>query len=410
MTCLPRTGFAGIGLLSAAAAATFSSGCGGTDAGAGAVVSDSAGVRIVHVDRDRAPFVAVDTIPDLVIGDRTDFSDLEFFGIRDVAVLNDELLLIAEGSTQQVIRIDLRDRGVTRFGLAGDGPAEFRGLSRLLPGTNGHVFAVDGRRRRMVEITDRGEPVREIAFPDVGRPGDRLLVEPAGPVSPENAYIAIHPAVWTESRDGPYRDRGAIVRLLDPADTLAVFPGATVFASGGATGGVVFGATTLITGDADGIWVGDTNRQSVELVTPGRGVTRVVRWTTAASRVLDGARIAEFWQRIEDGLPPAQRAAIPAMKSMVPFADSIPAFGSLVAGHRTLWIGSLHPPEAEMLEEPMPPQTWLVVDHDTGHTTQLMLPAGFELRHVARDYVLGIHRDELGLETIRRYRVQVHGT
>jgi hypothetical protein len=57
----------------------------------------------------------------------------------------------------------------------------------------------------------------------------------------------------------------------------------------------------------------------------------------------------------------------------------------------------------ELLDLPTPPQEWLVVDYRTGTSRRLMMPAGFTLWFATPDYVLGVHRDELGIETIRRY-------
>src|SRR5690606_1053514 len=86
------------------------------------------------------------------------------------------------------------------------------------------------------------------------------------------------------------------------------------------------------------------------------------------------------------------------MKQTLPFADSIPAFGSLVTGPREIWIADQYPPEARYFEEPIRAQEWLVVDWETGDSYRVVTPPGFSLRLVTPRHLVGVHRDALGAE------------
>jgi hypothetical protein len=93
------------------------------------------------------------------------------------------------------------------------------------------------------------------------------------------------------------------------------------------------------------------------------------------------------------------------MKTILPFADSIPAFAELLASPSHVWIRSTVDPEVELLDLPTPPQEWLVVDYRTGASRRMIMPARFTLWYATANYVLGVHRDALGIETVRRYRL-----
>jgi hypothetical protein len=365
------------------------------------VVTDSAGVRLTDIARDQLPVQHVDSTPDLIIGAGTAFGGLEFYGIRTLTVLRDSTIVVSDRD-QQIIQIDAATGSVARMGGAGDGPLEFRNLAEILETPDGHLLVIDQGRRRIVELTRDGETVRESQFPQIRTPGAGLRILQAGPPRLERLHIAEVPGL-SNSTSGPFRGVGVVLSLSDPSDTLVTFRGPATFVNRGAAGGVMFGATTLFAGSEAGIWIGDTEGQRVELRTPDHELKTVVRWSTDSSRAVNADRIAEFWSRLEEGAPPGQRAGIPEMKKILPFADSIPAFGGLAASPSHVWIRSVVHPEVELLDLPTPPQEWLVVDYRTGTSRRLMMPAGFTLWFATPDYVLGVHRDELGIETIRRY-------
>ena len=365
------------------------------------VVTDSAGVRLIDIARDQLPVQHVDSTPDLIIGAGTAFGGLEFYGIRTLTVLRDSTIVVSDRD-QQIIQIDPVTGSIARMGGAGDGPLEFRNLAEILETPDGHLLVIDQGRRRIVELTRDGDILGESRFPPIGSPGAQPRILQAGRARLETLHVAEVPG-FGRSSSGPLRGVGAVLSLADPSDTLVTFRGPALFVNRGAAGGVVFGATTLFAGAEEGIWIGDTEAQRVELWSPEPELTAVVRWSAGSSRKLTADRIVQFWSRLEDGAPPDQRAAIPEMKTILPFADSIPAFAELLASPSHVWIRSVVHPEVELLDLPTPPQEWLVVDYRTGTSRRLMMPAGFTLWFATPDYVLGVHRDELGIETIRRY-------
>lgn len=52
------------------------------------------------------------------------------------------------------------------------------------------------------------------------------------------------------------------------------------------------------------------------------------------------------------------------------------------------------------------PQRILVLDGDGRAVARAAVPAGLEVQHVGRDFVLGVRRDSLGIESVHEHAVQ----
>lgn len=379
-----------------------SSGC-PSDTSTESVVTDSAGVRTISVRWDTAPILPVDTTRVLVIGGGGEYEGTDFYKVRGIAALGDSTLFVVDGGAQQVVRIDLTTRTTTRIGRRGDGPFEFRGLTTLIPTASGNMYVVDAHRRRIVEFSTSGDLIAAHGLPREAQAPGHLHVALAGPATIDGVYVGVVPA-FTGLADGHvHRAYGALVRFAEPADTLTRFLGPSEFMSASAAGAVMFGASTLISGSADGAWIGDTATPMVERWAPPAGLMTRVLWTTRRTRKLTPQRLEQFWRTVEGNLAKRDVAVLAEMKQIITFADSIPAFGSLVAGPRAIWIADQHPPEAQYFDEPVGTQEWLVVDWQTGDSYRVVAPTGFELRLVTSTHLVGVHRDGLGVETVRLY-------
>jgi hypothetical protein len=370
---------------------------------------DSSAIEIVEVRWDESLVLTeVESVPDWEIGGPDQPGDLYLHEVRDAVMVGEDRVIIAEGSTQQLLLVDVGAQSVVRLGGAGDGPAEFRGLGQLVPDHDGLVTAYDQRRRRLVTFDEEGRLVRSNS-PAVDLPvGPTIVARSRSETDGTRLYIAGVAHFPTEQFDGLFRGAGPVVQFADPTDTLAVIRGAEVFAGGGGAGSVLFGATTLLQGGPEGLWIGDTKQQQVVLWRTGDRPVRIVRWSTEEDRVVTDERKAEFWNRFESALPIGEREAARHMRAVLPFSDAVPAFGGLQVGPRgELWIGSALPPELELLDQPTPAQEWLVVNFGSKRAARVVLPEGFLLFRVGERFVLGLHRDSLGIETVRKYTIDL---
>jgi len=95
------------------------------------------------------------------------------------------------------------------------------------------------------------------------------------------------------------------------------------------------------------------------------------------------------------------------LRDVVPFAETVPEFGSLRASPEGLvWVGQYVDPEYAMLEEPWPAQEWVVVDVAAETAGTIKTPAGLRVLQVGRDFVAGVHTGALGVETVRLHRIE----
>ncbi len=384
-------------------------GCTGGEARSPLVAWDSLGVQILEIDRDRAPTEwGFDPEPEWVIGEEgSDSPELMLHQVVDARLLGEAGLVIAEAGSQRVIHVDLASGTARDWGGRGDGPDEFRGIERLFGRGGRQVGVFDVSRRRFAEFELTGSRVVDWRIPDSGPAGSYPLLTMGSSHAGEPVYYVLWVSGFpTEQVNGPFRGSGPLVRFTDPnqVDTLTFLPGHTTFVGEGASGFVSFGATSVIAGVGSGVWVGDTDHPEVKLWGHASEVDRIVRWTSSNDRTVTPERKAEFWSRLEIGLPPEERAMLEAMRDVIQIAEREPAFGDLkVSSTGTLWIGAFLPPEFWMLEEPPPPQEWLVVEEGWGEVRRLTTPPGLRVLQVEDEFFVGVHVDALGAETLRKY-------
>lgn len=383
-------------------------GCGTEPQRPAVMMYDSAGVRVVAVDADLVgAVIAVEEQPELIVGDGVGRSGLVLHGVADVLLLEDGVLLIAEQSTQQVVQVRLASDGVRRHGGRGDGPLEFRGLSSLHDLGEGRFGAWDSRRQRLVQLDTAGTGSETPTRASLHGVSSARLHMTGTPI----AFLLTSAPMPNTPTNGPVRENGYLLRTDGPlgdgvrVDTVSVLPGASMFVTPELVGGVLFGPLSLTASALDGVWHGDTERQEVVQRAVSADVVSLVRWTRSRSRSLTEARKAEFWERLTEAASDEETAAIPELRKKMLFADSIPAFGSLVVSMSgDVWIGDYGGPEYQLLDLPEPATNWLVVRPETGAAARAATPRGFRPLRIGVDYLLGVHVDDLGRQTVRLHR------
>ena len=388
-------------------------GCSGgssVDQSAELVSSDSAGVVLVSFENDRLPPpVQLDAEPEWILGDGADSDlglDLELFRVVDVAQFPDGRIAIAEGSTQQILVVDIALRTVERLGGDGDGPLEFRSLSRLFISSDGILSAYDSRRNRLLTFHMSADSISERALAQVAAPGivPRLDIDGVGTI-----YKSVVPGLL--GGQGVGRPPGAVVMIGEGVDTLAIVAGLEAFRSAMGAGAVIFGNTTWTAADGgQGVWIGDTAEEEVRLWR-GRGdLGRVVRWVPTPREVSEGD-IRSFFRTMDDAAPPGTPPPSSTLRDVLPFAERWPAFGRLLAAEGgDLWISQAVDPAVDLLGEgEPPPEEWTVVRFGEEMAERVVTPSGFRVMEIRGEHLLGVHRDEHGIETVRLYRWRAGG-
>ena len=97
---------------------------------------------------------------------------------------------------------------------------------------------------------------------------------------------------------------------------------------------------------------------------------------------------------------PVGKAFTEARYSAKYLPERLPYFGLLVPGPRgELWVQAF-------AEEPVNPVQYLVIDSNGRPKGQVSVPAGSRIREVGLDYVILVHENEDGVESVRIHRLE----
>lgn len=391
----------------------------------GFTVADSAGVKIVRhgygdlVERSGHPgFLPT---PSVQIGSR-DQDGAALYRVTDVARMPNGQIAVANSGTGEVKLFDSGGRFLHSLGGLGDGPGEFRQLSKLGISADGHVLAYDSQTDRItvfdaesgavVETTTLTVTKEQYDFGSmrhawaIGWLRDGRFMgyynTPLGALAMEDGWTKqewmshIHffddgkaSDILTSTRG---RQRWLMISNLGGGRT-RVQRIANPFES------------TLET-DTDGELVayGNTRRFDISIMDGNSGVVvRIVRRVDDTRLATGNHREAWISSRLEDigddGTERARRRM--ALYENMPFPDTLPAFETLVLqqGGR-LWVK-----EASFDDPTSGSREWSVFDREGYPIGTVEMQTDFRPFEIGNDYVLGVWTDDLGVEYVHMYDI-----
>jgi hypothetical protein len=333
--------------------------------------------------------------------------------VEGALLLDDGRIVVADRGSAQVRFYDSAGVFQNFVGGPGDGPGELgyiRGLGRC--GADSiYVWELDYQN---VVFSSEGEYVRE-ARP---YPMDSRERRPYALRCATNGYYA---AVGWENLDGPptigfYRAE-ANAWILGPdyaqiPDPLAVIPNAglviaaelgTVLSSErvGHTNGSrphPFGRATRVALTSDAVYMGTGEGYEIRQYALDGSVVRITRWTGSDLSITD-ADLEAYRAAALANVPDAARPAVERDLRDLPLPSAFPAFEQIETdGSGRVWVKQFQRPTA-------PGHAWTILDTDGAWLGSVQLPTDFEVTYIASDVVLGIARDDLGVERIRVYDI-----
>lgn len=338
-----------------------------------------------------------DSVPVVSIGVARGEPEYEFSRIRGVAPFG-EGYLIADRASNEIRHFDRAGRHVQTVGGAGEGPGEFTVLAWMGVLHGDTVLAWELRNRRL-SVFDRELRLVETrslvpndiyvvegAFGD----GDLLLWPFAGsPVRQVTApqvlegtsYFALvraaQPAVMDTILRLPARPSyitpdGPLLRIPLTTEPSVALGQSEVWAGNGTTG-------SLSRYDKGGDKI-------LELVMPGGGA-------------IEGRDVDAYVAQDLEGSTGAERAGRARLFPEMPMPDEFPSFDRLlVDGDGNVWVRAYLRLGAET-------QEWAIFGEGGEPRGAIELPGQFEVRVVVDDRMLGVWRDEFGVESVRVYRL-----
>lgn len=378
----------------------------------GVVVRDSAGVRIVEIQ------VAVDTLPHWHVADSATTTigvvsgdpHYELHRVRHTMRLRDGAIAVVNTGSQEV-RFYTREGEYQRsVGGRGQGPGEFQGLrdvavtasDTLLVLQGETVARFDGRgtfvSQRTVDVLRFKESTREDLGPLWVLPDGSLLF-----ILYQFANPTAAPTI------GPFRPPTGYARISVEEGhryTFGWFPGAEQFAyeSGDLVigGGMrPLGLDTKIAVGGGKVFIGDNDTYEIRVYAFEGVLERLIRLNRDRVGVTssDVERIRAEWKQVLQQIPAASRPTIRRHHSAAPFPETLPAFADLKADRdANLWV--MEYPRNELASH-----RWVVFDPSGFPLATVATPAGLRIDDIGSDYVLGLVRDELGVEYVRLYRL-----
>jgi hypothetical protein len=312
-------------------------------------------------------------------------------------------IVAANAGTFELLYYSPAGEWVRTSGRNGGGPGEFQSMDDVWLSGDDSVLVFDRSVRRLSVFGPDGAYVRSLQIADSGRPPQVLgrfadgtyLIRVADSFSPQG----------TEQR-GLRREPYRLYRYSpagEPLAHLGDFPGMEVFVSDAQGRFSVsvppFGRNTFFAVGGDEFWAGDNAFYTLQAFDASGAPKRMLR-RTGPQAALQRAEIeAEKARRLEASPSAESRRRTEARFREMSLPESPPAFrGILVDRAKRLWVAEWLRPEAGGLE-------WTVFGPSGSRMARTILPRGFSPLDVGDDFVLGVWRDDLGVEHLRLYQL-----
>jgi hypothetical protein len=373
-------------------------------------VVDSAGVRVVRntgPSWEAGEAWLVEADPEWTLGELEGPSETRFFQIEDLVWRSDGGVAVIDGGSAEIRAFGPDGRHLWTQGGEGDGPGEYRSPSTLLLLSGDSIAVYDSRARRISVVGPDGEFVRSV-IPEP--PEGHVMAAPR---------VTVGPGVWLSS--GGVRCGGemsASETMTPPMSFFLARPDGTVLDSvlslptaarlvqqnerGVSVWTVPFSVDAPVAGGGGRlvtavptapVWTArDSTGRVVQVVSfPSGG--RPVRdedWNAALEFALDGDDDPEFRRTVTEAYEAMERPAEwPILETLILDEEG------------NVWVEGFQAPTAEG-----EPSRWWVFTGDGRLLGQVSLPAGLKVRAIARDRIVGVATDELGVERIQLHRIR----
>jgi hypothetical protein len=377
-------------------------GCGDGDAGPAegerVQVRDSAGVRIVESrapawgDAEAAGWTVSPT-PYVQIGLEDGDPRYVLSQVAGAVRTPSGEIVIGDGFTNQIRFFDSEGRFVRAVGGAGPGPGEFlylRELRRCAPNSI-HAFDLNWQLK---EFSLTGELIREVP-----------VRVPAGSGNPYSLTCSTGGAVvvtgWGDRGRPPLGFHAALspVWLLDdpggePVAELGTFTSSERIGMSSGSSPHPFGRRAVLAVGEDRVLIGTSERFEVMVFDHAADLRAIFRGPAPDLEI----RPEHLALYREEGLAsgdPEWHAVLARQMAEIEMPSSFPAYDRLeldVEGH--LWVREFRKPGHEG-------PFWHVFDPEGALLGRVRTPASLEILEIGADWVLGLHRGALGVESVQ---------
>lgn len=376
--------------------------------GGSATVRDSVGILIVE---NRGPVPAdgggwaIASEPSLVIGAVEGDSNYQFFGISGAHRTADGSFVVVNAGSRNVRVYDLQGVFVRSFGSRGAGPEEFE-MPVLAGVTSDTLVVVDARHHRLSMVHPTAGITR------VARVADEVggYLNPSGAFG--NGQVVFGGAMdmgRTQIEQGLNRAH-TFYRSCDPDGALAADfgykMGADFYIKTPGTRGfesrpqlVPFGRVPLATVSPERFYFGSGDAWEIEVYDPSGTLTHLIRYDREPTPITD-EHVNGYIEDMSSNFPAENRTRVRQLLSEIPVPESFPPYEGLLADALgSLWVADYALPGADS-------SAWTIFDSSGKLSGRLTAPQGLHILEIGEDYLLGVYRDDLGVEYLRMYALE----
>lgn len=363
-------------------------------------VRDSLGVRVVHNDLDPGEtgiaLLPETPVVDLGVVDGAERPNEVFAGIAAVRTAG-QMLVVADNSSMPVRVFTEQGRLVSAHtAQRGDGPGEFRavGGAEIWSDT---LVVWDPRLQRLSRFL-----LPELTFvgmsrlsPPFANPPHLLGLGPRG-------WLAFWNPIFDPGRGEYKRQSVILVRYTTRGvvvDTLGKWTYGRLgqLANQSMVTGPIFQSRSVVAVGEQSLVVGTGGARSITWLDPSGRPSQVSTWTGPSLTVREADRRAFLRNRL-GVTEAADRSLYRKLAQETVFSDSFPSFDRLViSADGQVWVRSYRQPRQTG------PDRWVVVARGGDVLGAVLVPAGFDVHEVGDGYVLGVERDSLDVEYVRKY-------
>jgi hypothetical protein len=327
-----------------------------------------------------------------------------FSRISGALRLSSGVVVVANQSSGELRWFTAAGTWIRSRGREGDGPGEFRGLRRILRLPGDSILAEDGLASRMSLFDSAGTLVRSWSIAEAAA---YLTPPPIGRL-PDGSFVALAERTLAPP-PGYTRMEVAVLRYRDGRilDTLTVQPGGDWYTvacgtptSPGVCGvGVPYGLRSLAATAGHFVFVGNGDRyELLRIDTRSRRVDTLRR--DVPQTPLSAARRAFYIDSVAASVPEARREVVRQRFADAPVRRSMPYFDALATDDGgNVWL-------ARPQERSAGTREWDVLSSDGRFLRTVRLPASLAVTAITDGFVVGVSRDEDGVEYVAVYRLR----
>jgi hypothetical protein len=351
---------------------------------------------------DTDPEWTLSAEPTFSVGVADGDPNYQLFNVAGATRMSDGRVLVLNSGNSSVVAYDQRGRFLFSAGRKGQGPGEFEAPTWLGRTAGDTVVVWDERLKRLSFFTAAGAFSRSVQaanangmFPKaVGLFGDHTLALDPGP----------NIMAMMQGERGIRRDSVTLHRLGPDgsrAGSLARYAGNEVHVADRATGFAwndpPFARQSFAVVMGDRLYVGDSGSGEITLYSREGTRETVLRSPHVAWRVrpedVEKYKAAQL-AMIEE---PERKREMETTLEESPVPEFAPAFGALlVDADQNIWVQAYPRPSEESVR-------WAVIGQDGITRASVEIQRAVKVLEIGRDYVLGLRRDDLGVEKIEMY-------